>query len=103
MSDIWLSTLRTPDPQSGYDLAIKKLSRMAVKITQPDAEIREKLRPGYGNDAKVLIAISQIVALNFQTIAAANRYWSQELSTDGLYFTANLAVSNADRPRVPTA
>ncbi|MGY9011326.1 MAG: hexameric tyrosine-coordinated heme protein [Rhodobacterales bacterium] len=71
MSDIWLSTLRTPDPQSGYDLAIKKLSRMAVKITQPDAEIREKLRPGY-------------VALNFQTIAAANRYWSQELSTDGL-------------------
>jgi hypothetical protein len=53
MSDIWLSTLRTPDPQSGYDLAIKKLSRMAVKITQPDAEIREKLRPGYGSDAVV--------------------------------------------------
>ena len=57
---------------------------MAVKTTQPDAEIREKLRPGHGNDAKALIAISQIFALNFQTIAAANRYWSKELSTDGL-------------------
>jgi len=83
MSDIWLSTLRTADPQSGYDLAMK-LSRMAVKITQPDAEIREKLRPGYDNDVKDLIAISQIVALNFQTIAAANRCWSQEPSTNGL-------------------
>ena len=57
---------------------------MAVKITQPDAGIREKLRPGYGNDAKDLIAISQIVALTFHTIAAANRYWSQEPSTNGL-------------------
>jgi hypothetical protein len=83
MSDIWLSTLRTADPQSGYDLAIK-LARIAVKITQPDAEIREKLRSGYDNDAKDLIAISQIVALNFQTIAAANRCWSQEPSTNGL-------------------
>lgn len=39
MSDIWLSTLVTPTPQTGYDLAIK-LSRMAVKMTQPDANIR---------------------------------------------------------------
>ena len=62
----------------------KKLSRMAVKITQPDAEIREKLSPRYGNDAKALIAISQIVILNFQTIAAANRCWSNYLSTEGL-------------------
>jgi len=61
-----------------------KLSRMAVKITQPDAGNREKLRPGYDNDAKDLIAISQIVALNFQTIAAASRCWSQEPSTNGL-------------------
>ena len=86
MSDIWLSTLPTADPQNGYDLAIK-LSHMTVKITQPNAEIREKLRPEYGNDAKDLIAISQIAALNFQTIAAANRYWSKDLSTDGLCLT----------------
>ena len=30
MSETWLPTLETPDPQSGYDLAIL-LSRMAVK------------------------------------------------------------------------
>jgi hypothetical protein len=30
MSDIWLSTLITSTPQTGYDLAIK-LARMAVK------------------------------------------------------------------------
>ena len=42
MSDIWLSTLITPTPQTGYDLAIK-LSRMAVKMTQPDENIRAKI------------------------------------------------------------
>ena len=83
MSDIWLSTLRTADRQGGYDPAIK-LSRMAVKITQPGAKIREKLRPRYGNDAKDLITISQIVALNFQTIATTNRCWSQDPSTNGI-------------------
>ena len=57
---------------------------MAVKITQPDAKIKEKLRPEHGNDAKDLITISQIVALNFQTIAAANRCWSKDFSTEGL-------------------
>jgi len=36
--------------QEGYDLAIK-LSRMAVKYTQPSAEMRDKLRPVYGEDA----------------------------------------------------
>ena len=77
MSDIWLSTLITPTPQTGYDLAIK-LSRMAVKITQPDANIREKLRPGYAENASDLIAISHIVAINFQTVSAANKYWNED-------------------------
>jgi|GEM_PF-2579939 len=36
----WLPTLVTPDAQSGYELAVK-LSRMAVKLTQPDGEVRE--------------------------------------------------------------
>ena len=39
MSDLWLPTLKTATPQSGYDLAVK-LSRMAVKVTQPDAEFK---------------------------------------------------------------
>ena len=74
MSEPWLSSLLTPDPQSGYDLAVK-LSRMAVKLTQPSAEIREQLRPAYDKDAAALIQISAVVAANFGTVAAANDYW----------------------------
>ncbi|MFA7668344.1 MAG: hexameric tyrosine-coordinated heme protein [Burkholderiaceae bacterium] len=74
MAETWLTSLQTATPQEGYDLAIK-LSRMAVKYTQPSAEVRDKLRPVYGEDADALIAVSQVVATNFQTIAAANGYW----------------------------
>ncbi|MFT0849903.1 hexameric tyrosine-coordinated heme protein [Achromobacter sp. F4_2707] len=74
MSDAWLPTLKTANAQEGYELALK-LSRLAVKFTQPSAEIRDKLRPVYGEDANALIAVSQVVATNFQTIAAANDYW----------------------------
>ncbi|NQY31009.1 MAG: peroxidase [Flavobacteriaceae bacterium] len=72
--DIWLSTLMTDTPQDGYELAIK-LSRMGVKSTQPDIEILKKLRPVYAEDANGLLASSQIIALNFQTISKANNYW----------------------------
>ena len=75
MSDIWLTTLKTATPQEGYDLAIK-LSRMAVKYTHRKAGMREKLRDSYGNNADSLTAVSQVVATNFQTVAAANNYWN---------------------------
>lgn len=74
MTDAWLPTLQTATPQEGYELAIK-LSRLAVKFTQPSAEVRDRLRPEYGEDADALIAVSQVVAINFQTVAAANGYW----------------------------
>lgn len=66
--------LITPNPEAGFQLAIK-LSRLAVKATQPDAAVREKLRPVYAEDANALIASSAVVATHFQTIAAANNYW----------------------------
>ena len=75
MADVWLSTLKTSTPQEGYELAIK-LSRMAVKYTQPSAEMREKLRGDYAGNADSLTAVSQVVAVNFQTVAAANNYWN---------------------------
>ncbi len=75
MTDVWLSTLKTSTPQEGYELAIK-LSRMAVKYTQPSAEVREKLRDDYAGNADSLTAVSQVVAVNFQTVAAANNYWN---------------------------
>ena len=71
---IWLESLLTKTPQEGFELAIK-LSRMGVKSTQPDMEVLKKLRPVYANDASGLTAASQVIALNFQTISAANNYW----------------------------
>ena len=71
----WLPSLKTETPEEGYELAIK-LSRMAVKKTQPDEEVRSKLRDAYANSADSLTMASQVVALNFQTVARANGYWS---------------------------
>ena len=74
MTDPWLTTLKAATPEEGFALAIR-LSRMAVKLTQPDGGIRERLRPEYGESADALIAVSAVVATNFATIAAANNYW----------------------------
>lgn len=72
--EIWLSSLITKTPQEGFELAIK-LSRMGVKYTQPNIEILKELRSSYANDANGLTMASQVIALNYQTIAAANNYW----------------------------
>ncbi len=74
MSDTWLTTLITDTPQEGFELAIT-LSRRGVKYTQPDVEVLKGLRPVYANSADSLTAASQVVAINFQTVAAANNYW----------------------------
>lgn len=74
MADAWLTTLITDTPQEGFELAIT-LSRRGVKYTQPDADVLHKLRPVYANDADALTAASQVIAINFQTVAAANDYW----------------------------
>ncbi|MFP7570093.1 hexameric tyrosine-coordinated heme protein [Marivita sp. S2033] len=73
----WLPTLITQTPQEGYELAVK-LSRMTIKITQPDAEARERMRPEYAEDADSLISVSQVVATHFATVAAANGYWTSK-------------------------
>jgi len=70
----WLNSLQTDTPQEGFELAIK-LSRMGVKATQPNVDVLKKLRPEYAHDAFGLTAASQVIALNFQTISAANDYW----------------------------
>lgn len=74
MDQLWLKSLQVGTPQLGFELAIK-LSRMAVKMTQPSDEIRQDLRAFYEHDAAALIASSQVVATNFATISAANNWW----------------------------
>jgi hypothetical protein len=64
----------TETPQEGFELAIT-LSRRGVKYTQPDVEVLQRLRPDYAKNADSLTAASQVIAINFQTIAAANNYW----------------------------
>ncbi|MCC6765304.1 MAG: hexameric tyrosine-coordinated heme protein [Deltaproteobacteria bacterium] len=74
MAETWLTTLITATPQEGFELAIL-LSRRGVKYTQPDADVLKALRPEYANSADALTAASHVIAVNFQTIAAANDYW----------------------------
>lgn len=70
------NSLLTNTPEEGRELAIK-MARLIIKVTQPDAAEREKLRPIYAKDAGMLIAIGQTVAIEFATIAAANGYWKK--------------------------
>jgi hypothetical protein len=74
MSDVWLPSLKTDTPQTGFELAVK-LSRMGVKVTQPSDEVRSHLRAAYEQDSAQLIASSRVIAAHFQTVAAANNYW----------------------------
>lgn len=68
-------SLKTSTPEEGFALAVR-LSQKGVVVTQPSAEIRQRLRPMYSMNADSLIAVSQVIAINFQTVAAANNYWT---------------------------
>lgn len=72
--DTWVTSLKTDTPQEGFELAIK-LSQMGVVYTQPSEKVRKRLRPVYSNNANSLINVSQVIAINFQTVATANNYW----------------------------
>lgn len=74
MAETWLASLKTATPQEGFELATK-LARVGVKVTQPSADIRGKLRAAYEQDSAQLIASSHVIAVHFQTVAAANNYW----------------------------
>lgn len=73
-SESWLRSLITDSPEQGFNLAVK-LSRVGVKTTQPDIDVLKTLRESYARNPDSLIAASHVVAVHFQTIAAANNYW----------------------------
>jgi len=72
-------SLITDTPAEGFDLAIQ-LARRAVVATQPDKGVLFEQRPKYAEDAGELIAVSHVVAVHFQTIAAANDYWRDQVA-----------------------
>ncbi|HLS10989.1 MAG TPA: hexameric tyrosine-coordinated heme protein [Flavobacteriaceae bacterium] len=72
--DVWLESLITDTPQEGRELAIK-MARKSIAAVQTDPEVRKSLRKDYAEDTAQLINIASVIALEFQTIAAANNYW----------------------------
>lgn len=67
-------TLITDTPEEGRALAML-IARHTVHNIQPDLDILKAGRPEYSSDPNSLTAASQVVAIEFQTIAAANDYW----------------------------
>ena len=67
-------TLITATPEDGRALALTMVRHLVHNI-QPDLDALKAGRAQYASDASGLIAASQVVAIEFQTIAAANDYW----------------------------
>lgn len=70
----WLTSLKTDTPQEGFELAIT-LARKGVGYTQPSEEVRKSLRSQYAENPDSLTLASQVIAIHYQTVAAANNYW----------------------------
>jgi hypothetical protein len=69
-------TLITKTPEEGRALALA-IARHTIHNIQPDIDVLKEGRVKYGGTPDSLIAASQVVAIEFQTIAAANNYWRQ--------------------------
>ena len=78
-SEVWLPTLLTSTPQEGFELAVV-LARKGVSTTQSDKAILMTLREAYARDPDSLTSASHVIAVHFQTIAAANNYWRNNRS-----------------------
>jgi len=72
--EIWLPTLNANTPQEGFELAVK-LSRLAVMVAQSCENNNQRTPPMQPDEASQLIGAAHVIALNFQTIAAANGWW----------------------------
>lgn len=67
-------TLITNTPEEGRALAIL-MARHTIHNIQPNLEILKCGRIIYSVNPDSLMAASQVVAIEFQTIAEANNYW----------------------------
>jgi len=67
-------TLITATPEEGRALAMA-IARHTIHNIQPDLDPLKAGRKVYSANPDSLIAAGQVVAIEFQTIAAANNYW----------------------------
>ena len=72
-------TLITKTPEEGRALAML-IARHTIHNIQPDLDVLKEGRKTYANDPLGLTAASQVVAIEFQTIAAANNYWKLKIA-----------------------
>lgn len=68
------NSLITSSPEEGRALALT-LARHTVHNIQPDLDVLKGGRPNYSTTPESLMRATQVVAIEFQTIAAANNYW----------------------------
>ena len=69
------NSLITATVEEGRALAIT-LARHSIQAMQHDEDVLKSGRAQYANDPHWLIAASHVIAVEFATIAAANRYWN---------------------------
>ena len=69
-------TLITDTPEEGRQLAML-IARHTIHNIQPNLNVLKRGRKLYSENPDSLIAASQVVAIEFQTIAAANNYWKR--------------------------
>lgn len=67
-------TLITATPEEGRALAMM-IARHTIHNIQPDLDTLKAGRPTYSTNPDSLTAAAQVVAIEFQTVAAANNYW----------------------------
>ena len=67
-------SLITATPEAGRALALA-IARHTIHNLLPDLDVLKAGRPIYSANPDSLIAASQVVAIEYQTIAAANNYW----------------------------
>ncbi|GHE03215.1 hypothetical protein GCM10010339_29720 [Streptomyces alanosinicus] len=68
------NSLLTATPEEGRALALT-LARHTIHNIQPGLDVLQGGRPNYATTPESLMRASQVEALEFQTIAAANNYW----------------------------
>lgn len=70
----YMPSLITKTPLEGRMLAIK-IVRKTIGTIQRNSEIKQAVRKEYQDDPQLLMYATELVALEFKTIAIANNYW----------------------------
>jgi len=70
----YMPSLITKTPLEGRMLAIKMV-RKTIGTIQRDPEIKQAVRNKYKDDPQLLMYATELVAIEFKTIAIANNYW----------------------------